>query len=121
MEDHIELIKLDPNIDESILDSYYHAENQLFIKIKTKKFHIYEFMFTNPILFIHSGENVSKFCLNKSQTPFFVSALTRFYEYPYYYDIPKDQPFKLFQFVDSVNETSLEIAAESFEYKLCNS
>lgn len=114
MEIKIVDIKLNFNLNESRLMSYCspEEEDRLILNVITKDLSVYQFVFSEVILFVEWGWDIASFCLNKSNTVLYLLALEK-------NDISvPESTEKLYQFLDSAGQPSIEIACASFDYKL---
>lgn len=111
------LESIDLNDCESV--AYFYSNNELSFKIVNWQNKIIEVNFYGVILFVDWGgvNYVSKLYLNTAKTDFLRKALTNFYGCEEVY-IPADQPYKLFQFVDSFGDACFEIVCKEFEFKV---
>lgn len=117
MSNQIEEIELNFNLEDAKLLSYYcpETENDVIIKILTQNQQIVEFRFKGVILFIFYDNAISKFCISKSKSEIFDSAIYKCYE-AQNDPTPSPIPQKLFQFLNSSGKPCMEIAARSYEY-----
>jgi hypothetical protein len=118
--DSVQIVELIFDLEDAEVISCTESdmEDILYLNIKAKDGRIFKFQFNEAVSFTQWQGGLSKLLLNSSESESLNVILKKIYDYPFHY-IPTNHPYKLFQFVDSMNEATLEIICVSFNYQLC--
>ena len=116
MTDYISNINVGFSLADSELESYFYSskENKLILEINLWNEQIAIFSFTHPILHIdHYCNVITNLCENSGKNQLIDDALKITYEI-----IPKDHPYKLYQFLDLDGSPCIEIIAKKLDFKM---
>lgn len=99
--------------------SYFRSENELRITIRNWRLKIIDIVFSRVVLFVDWGDQtyLSRLCINNSKTDFVTKATNRFYV-DSDKQVPNQSTLKLYQFVDSVGNPSMEIICAGFSFRV---
>lgn len=115
MRNQLEEILLDFNLNKARIISYYQPgkTSDLLIKVRTNENEIFEFLFSDVLLFLHYRDDISKFYINHSRTTLFISTVENLYETPFH-KISNSIQENLFQFYNYEKNLSIEIISKNF-------
>lgn len=114
MEDYVQLIEINPGLDDSNLERYEYSasDNILKIYVRTWNNMLIEFSFSDILHFTDTGcDELKFFCRVTDEQVLLKSVLkSKFFE------MPLENDYNHFRFYDENQYPCLEIICEKFEY-----